>query len=347
MISDTLHERRLKLRDAAIVTDYYDNGAVKSRSSDHTRTDDVTSGVILAKKYYLHGELLHQETEFNPGMLYSFVFPQTQDGKIKCPNCGGVGENALFADGCPYCGAFYNMQYQSETLGKNEHSDYVIARRTRLLLPPVLILAVSIAIGMFMTVSTGRTATIFDYGKGAILGAAAGGLIYLVYAAFRSRAALTSEEMRKKHEQDLVLERFRKDLADHDLTVDTFVNCLSLGLRDYYYGSESEETADIIDFDILNYRDQQCILQDGNIYVNTGISIRYVRTDGEKIWSKETQKRIRLKKSGHTGQGAKAGLNITTCPYCGASIDLTAKKCSYCGTAFVYERVLCVESVSE
>ena len=215
-----------------------------------------------------------------------------------------------------------------------------------MLLPAVLILAASIALGMFITVSTGRTSTIFDYGKGALIGAIAGGLIYLVYAALRSRAALTSEEMRKKQDQDIVLARFRKDLADNALTMDTFVNCLCLGLRDYYYGSASEKTADIIDFDILGYRDQQCMMQDRNVYVTTDVSVRFVRTDGEKVWSKETQKRIRLKKSAHGGQGAKAGLNITTCPYCGASIDLVEKKCSYCGTAFAYERALNIESVS-
>ena len=134
--------------------------------------------------------------------------------------------------------------------------------------------------------------------------------------------------------------------ADNALTMDTFVNCLCLGLRDYYYGSESEKTADITDFDILGYRDQQCMMQDRNVYVTTDVSVRFVRTDGEKVWSKETQKRIRLKKSAHGGQGAKAGLNITTCPYCGASIDLVEKKCSYCGTAFAYERALNIESVS-
>ena len=114
MISDKVHEQRLLQKNAVIVTDYYDQGTTKIRSSDHTRVDDVGSGVILAKKYYMGGKLLHQETEFNPGMLYSFIFPKLEDGRVQCPNCGGIGEDALFSDGCPYCGAFYNMDYQSE-----------------------------------------------------------------------------------------------------------------------------------------------------------------------------------------------------------------------------------------
>ena len=75
MISDKVQEQRLRQKDTVIVTDYYDNGAARTRSSDHSKTDDVRSGVILAKKYFLRGKLAHQETEFNPGMLYSFVFP--------------------------------------------------------------------------------------------------------------------------------------------------------------------------------------------------------------------------------------------------------------------------------
>ncbi len=73
MISDKVQEQRLRQKNTVIVTDYYDNGAARTRSSDHTKADDVRSGVILAKKYFLRGKLAHQETEFNPGMLYSFA----------------------------------------------------------------------------------------------------------------------------------------------------------------------------------------------------------------------------------------------------------------------------------
>ena len=347
MISDKAHEKRLEKMDAVIETAYYDNGSTKTRVSDHKRMDDVTSGVILAKKYYLHGNLSHQETEFNPGILYSFVFPKTDDGKVKCPNCGAVGEDALFSDGCPYCGAYYNMQYSSEMLGKKDHSDYVIARRTRLFLPLALIMGISIAVGMFITVTTGRTATFFDYGKGAILGAVFGGLIYLVYAALRSRAALTSEEVRKKREQEIVLERFQSDLGANGLTMGDFVNGLNLGLRDWCFDSDAAETADIIDFDILDYRGQQLVRHEGAVYTSTDILIRFVHADQEKIWSKEGVKRIRLKKTGNTGASVKAGLNITVCPYCGASIDLTKKRCSYCAAPFGFERALTIENVTD
>ena len=50
MISDKVQEQRLRQKNTVIVTDYYDNGAARTRSSDHTKADDVRSGVILAKK---------------------------------------------------------------------------------------------------------------------------------------------------------------------------------------------------------------------------------------------------------------------------------------------------------
>ena len=40
-------------------------------------------------------------------------------------------------------------------------------------------------------------------------------------------------------------------------------------------------------------------------------------------------------------------VNRVKCPYCGASIDLTARRCSYCGTAFLYERPLNIERVAD
>lgn len=346
MISDKVHEKRLLKKDVVIVTDYYDNGSAKERSSDHSRADDVKSGVILAKKYYMHGKLLHQETEFNPGMLYSFIFPKTDDGKVQCPNCGGTGEDAVFSDGCPYCGAFYNMEYQSELLGGREHSDYVVQERKNLLFPLILIMLVCMSVGSFITVTTGRTSTIFDYGKGALIGAIVGGIIYLIYAASKSKSALTSKEIRKKYEQDLVMTRFKNDLSANGLTMSSFANNLNLGLRDYYFGSESEETKNIIDFDVLDYRGQNLIRQDGKVLVSTDLSIRLVSGDGEKVWADEQVKRVRLIKSAKAGVKQKAGLNITKCPYCGASIDLTERKCSYCGTPFLYERPLNIDSVT-
>ena len=346
MISDKVHEERLQKKNAVIVTDYYDQGAVKIRSSDHSKTENVRSGVILAKKYYLHGKLLHQETEFNPGLLYSFVFPALEDGRVQCPNCGGVGEDALFSDGCPYCGAFYNMDYQTELPGSREHSDYVLQERKSLLLPLLLIMAVCIAAGTFFTATTGRTSTVFDFGKGALIGGIVGGVIYLIYSAGKYRAALTSKEIKKKNEQDIVLRRFLSELQANGLTMATFINNLNLGLRDYYFGSDSDATKNIIDFDVLDYRGQNLTRQDGKVYVSTDVSIRLVSEDKDRVWSDETVKRIRMKKSEPPGLVQKAGLNIVKCPFCGASIDLQAKRCSYCGTAFLYERPLNIESVS-
>ncbi len=347
MVNDKIHEQRLKKMDVVISTDYFDNGSSKTRCSDHSRSDDVSSGVILAKKYFLHGKLLHQETEFNPGLLYSFVFPTLENGKVRCPNCGGIGENALFSEGCPYCGAFYNMEYQSELLGRRDHSDYVIQEQKGPFLPLIMIIAVCMFAGMFYTVTTGRTSTIFDYGKGALIGSIIGAVIYLIYSANKSKAALTSKEIKKKHEQDIILERFQRDLKENSLTMSAFANNLNLELRDYYFGSDTDKTRNIIDFDILDYRGQNLFKQDNYVFINTDISIRLISRDEEKICVEEANKRIRLKKSKNAGLTTRAGLNITKCPYCGASIDMTTKKCSYCGTTFSYERPLYIDNISE
>ena len=347
MISDKVQEQRLRQKNTVIVTDYYDNGAARTRSSDHTKADDVRSGVILAKKYFLRGKMVHQETEFNPGMLYSFVFPVLDNGQIQCPNCGGTGENALFEEGCPYCGAYYNMEYQSELLGSRDHSDYVIEERKVILIPLLLIMTVFIVLGIGLSLLTGRTATVFDYGKGALIGGIIGGLVFLCYAVHKYRAALTQQEITKKREQDVILTRFHRDLAANGLTMGEFANCLNLGLRDYYFGSDSEQTRDVVDFDVLEYRDQQVSSREGEIYVTAGVRLRLVSAEGEQIRSEIRQKRIRMKKGHSAGLHMRPGLNISTCPYCGASVDLTSRRCTYCGTAFLFERPLNMEQVYE
>ena len=205
--------------------------------------------------------------------------------------------------------------------------------------------------GIFLTVTTGRTSTVFDYGKGALIGGIIGCVLYLIYSARKYKADLTGKEMKKKREQDIVRQRFLKDLKENGLTMGTFANNLNLGLRDYYFGSESSETRNIIDFDVLDYRGQNLTSQDGKVYITTDVSIRLVSAENsgekEKVWSDEAVKRIRMRKSDRAGTGQKGGLNIVKCPYCGASIDLTARRCSYCGTAFLYERPLNIERVAD
>ena len=300
MISDKVQEQRLRQKNTVIVTDYYDNGAARTRSSDHT-----------------------------------------------CPNCGGTGENALFEEGCPYCGAYYNMEYQSELLGSRDHSDYVIEERKVILIPLLLIMTVFIVLGIGLSLLTGRTATVFDYGKGALIGGIIGGLVFLCYAVHKYRAALTQQEITKKREQDVILTRFHRDLAANGLTMGEFTNCLNLGLRDYYFGSDSEQTRDVVDFDVLEYRDQQVSSREGEIYVTAGVRLRLVSAEGEQIRSEVRNKRIRMKKGQSAGLHMRPGLNISTCPYCGASVDLTSRRCTYCGTAFLFERPLNMEQVYE
>ena len=349
MISDKVHEERLKKKDAVIVTEFHDGGAVKSRSTDRRKNDDIKAGVILAKRYYLHGKLRHQETEFNPGILYSYVFPSFEDGKVQCPACGGTGPDALFSEGCPYCGAFYNMNYSDETPGAREHSDYVVNRRSFFFLVYILIVAFSIAAGVLIAVTAGRTATVFDYLKGGLIGLAAGSAVslFLAWSRQKKKNTLTSGEIRKKAEQDRVLEKFREDLQENGLSTGIFASSLNLGLRDYYFGSDSEEARDIIDFDVLDYRNRQLTRQGDAVTVTAEIDLRLVSAEKDRITSRETTKTVRLKKSNSAGTGLKGGLNITACPYCGASIDLTARRCSYCGTSFKFERPLNIEKVSD
>ena len=193
----------------------------------------------------------------------------------------------------------------------------------------------------------GRTSTVFDFAKGALIGAMVGGLIYLGYSISRSGTGLTAEEVRKKREQDITLERFREGLAANGLTMGEFVNSLNLGLRDHYFGAESDDTKDIIDFDVLDYRNQQIFSQEGRVYAQVDAAVRLVSVDDDKVNSAETVKRIRMKKGEGTGPALKAGVNIVSCPFCGAAIDVTTGSCSYCKTPFRHDRPLNIEKVTK
>ena len=66
-------EKRLRRYGLQLITSFWDEHTVRRRASDGSVRDDIKSGVILNKKYYRQGKLLHTETMFSPLMQYSFV----------------------------------------------------------------------------------------------------------------------------------------------------------------------------------------------------------------------------------------------------------------------------------
>ena len=330
------HDERLRAKDIIVQTEYQDQGRLKIRRSDRKVEDDVVSGVILDKKYYLRQALRHQETEFNPGILYSFVFPTLDGGLVLCPNCGGVGEAKGFSDGCPYCGSYYNLEYDAEDRGSRSHSDYVNYTKDRVL-PMVLSILTCVAVVLLITLTSGRTLRPFDFIKGLAAGFLGGAALGFGWIYLRSKGGITDADRQKKARQECELQQLKECLKAAGSSMSEYTNSLVYELEAYFYG-DRQENADVIDFDLLDYLSYS-VSDDvaAPLQVDAKVLVRVVRFRSGRLRKEEQILSAALQRNESKHQHLKPGTNFRSCPNCGASLDITQTHCSFCGASIKNE----------
>ncbi len=346
MIYESLHKKRLQRQRIRIVTEYYDDGVTKRRSSDGENCDDVTNGVILDKKYFVEEKCVLQETEFNPGILYSFVYPETKDGLLQCPVCGGTADRDDFSEGCPYCGAPGNMEYAERKAGERDHADSVVGKSAKNALWFLLCVAVGVAICLPITVCTGRTALLMDYVKGAAIGLLIGLGAFLALQFVRSKLEVRRDEAEKRYRQAAVLQRFVRDLSGAGLTLKAFHNGLSAELNRYFYGDAEASVRDIVDFDILDINNQQIRETKDDRTILANVLLRTVSADGSKLSSESAWWSVGLRHEQKLPTfRPQSGLNIIECPNCGAKVNIEESNCRFCGSPIKWKRLLTLQSM--
>lgn len=346
MVYESLHKKRLQRQRIRIVTAYYDEGITKRRSSDGKDCDDVHNGVILDKQYFLGDKCVLKETEFNPGILYSFVYPETKDGMLQCPACGGVGSREDFSEGCPFCGAPGNLEYAERKAGERDHADAVVNRTARSALWLLLCIVIGVAVCLPITVCAGRTALLMDYVKGAAIGLLLGLAGFLVMQFVRSRLEVRQNEREKQQRQDIVLQTFVRDLSDAGLSLKAYHNGLFAELNRYFYEDGNTATENVADFDILDFRNRQVCKTGSDRMLSADVQLRIVTEDGGKLSSETGWRSIVLRhESKQPTIRLQGGLNMIECPNCGAKVSVEEPRCRYCGSAVVWQRPLTLVSV--
>lgn len=346
MVYESLHKKRLQRQRIRIVAEYYDNGITKRRSSDGENCDDVENGVILDKKYFAGEKCVLQETEFNPGILYSFVYPETKDGLLQCPVCGGTADRDDFSEGCPYCGAPGNMEYAERKAGERDHADSVVGRSAKNALWFLLCVVVGIAVCMPITVCASRTAFFMDYVKGAAIGLLIGLGAFLALQFVRSKLEVRKDETEKRYRQTAVLQRFVQDLSGAGLTLKAFHNGLSAELNRYFYGDTEASVRDIVDFDILDVKNQQIRETGDNRTILADVLLRTVSVDGSKLSSESAWWTVGLRHEHKLPTfRPNSGLNMIECPNCGAKVNIEEPSCRYCGSPVVLKSPLSLTSI--
>ena len=337
--SERPQEKRLSQFGLRIITSFWDEHAVRRRASDGSLRDDVVSGVIMDKKYERGGRLLRTETYFNPLMRYSFVINEKLRKSVQCPNCGWQGQTAEFVNGCPYCGAVYQVTYDSRQSAAQRSAEKKAKQLGEHLRALAVSLAVCIGVALLWVLATGRTFGLFDVLKGLAFGAAFGlAVFYGLYQASARRISQKAEEAYQR--QTAMLQQLERGLAELNLTLDGFFTCLNTEMAAGVFAGGAPENSDIVDFDILEYNGLRLDREGGAASVRAEMTVRVLRMRNNRLCSARTTAHAVLKANRVQQDPLHPEKPVVHCHACGSSIDRTKAACDYCGAPIRYMQPL-------
>lgn len=326
MITEKSHEERLKEFGLNIKTKYKSFDKVLERNTDGSKNDNIPEGVRIRKDYYYKGQVIHKEILFDSRILYRFVFNHNGEEQ-KCPNCGSVGKLDEFVNGCPYCGTYYNLDYDSRELGSKHYYDLTVKGNGYIVRTLIKDIIVSFVASLIFILVTSRTFTIFDMGK-VLLGTVLISAILFFVFYYIDAAIILSSVKKKKEELNKKQLEFWNRMSNYKIDKVTFYNNLNYELRKFYY---SDKNPSIIDYDILDYNWFNEEENENGFYIKVNVDIRLVEFIKGKVKSKLLNETYKFKR-GKVDKELCSGVNVIKCYNCGASIDATKGECEYCGS---------------
>ncbi|MBE6159948.1 MAG: hypothetical protein E7157_02750 [Lactobacillales bacterium] len=321
LISDKFHEKKLEELGINIKTKYFVGNKIYERNTDDSVNDDVVSGIMCEKDYYMGKKLVHKENQFDSRIEYTFISKDMEDTMHKCINCGMESKLEDFVDGCPYCKTKYNIDYTDKDLGSKYHYDRVLKNNSYRIITGIVDLIISIILSFIFIKITSRTFNIVDIYKVFIYGLILSMILYYFFYILDAYIILGPIKKYKDKQN-------QKQIAFWDRTkIDkkTFFNNLIYEIRKNYYLKK-----EIIDFDVLDYIEFNDFIKDNIQYIKVIAEVRIVYYNRGKIKSKIKKEEYLLRKNTDEKLILDEGTNVIKCYSCGSSIDVTEEACSYC-----------------
>ena len=331
LLTERFHEKKLKNLNINIITEYLDDGIRKIRNSDNSSNQDVTSGIRINKKYIKDGLMVHQEKEFNPRILYSYIAEEELDKEYKCKNCGATftpRETTI----CPYCRSNYNIDYTDKELSARYHCDRIIRSNKYVVITFIIDFLICELASFLYFINTGRTFMIFD-----MLKAFGFGLIFtliLFYVLYTLDAVIISlpVKMIKDKENKKKIEIWKK-LEELGVEKREFFNNFNSSLDEHYYKLDN----DVIDYDVLDYSSYDYFFDNKKrLNVKVTLIVRLEKCKGKVIKGEEITDTLILRKNEIDQEKLEQGLNFIKCHKCGASIDAAKHECEFCKSPVHY-----------
>ena len=334
LTSERNHEKRLNELNIRIKTLYSDGDKIYEKNTDNSKNDNLERGIRVEKDYYVNNKLKKKIYGFDPRIEYSFINSQQIGTDYTCPNCGMTARIDETLERCPYCDAYFNLDYKNKNKGSKITYDLVLHNRKYIIISLILSLIGAFVVS-FLYFSHGRTFNGYDIAKTVGIGVGVAFALFLVFYLLDSLFVLLPIKIKKnkinKNDDDVW-----KNLDERNVNYNTFYNNLYYELDKYYF---VELKSSVIDYDVIDFYNFKLVEDASNLYLSLDIIIREIVYKKNKFVKNTIIKKITLKKNNkpvvHTNDGEIHNIH---CYNCGASIDVMSDKCKYCDTPNNYNQ---------
>ena len=238
-----------------------------------------------------------------------------------------VGKLSEFVNGCPYCHTIYNIDYEEKDLGSKYHYDRVLRNPAYLFITGIVDYVVSIIFMFILLKNISRTFNEYDVAKVFIYGSILAMILYYFFYIVDAYVILEPIKRYKDKENKKQMEFWSRT----GINKKTFFNNLNYEVSNKYYNS-----ADIIDYDILDYDSFLDYHLNDDYFVKVKAYVRIVYFINKKFKAKYIEDTYVMKKNTNDIVKLENGFNKIKCHKCGASIDVTKGVCEYCHSSSKY-----------
>lgn len=331
-ISDFSQMKKLDRLGINIRTLYLDGEGTAERNTDGSRNDNVASGIRLKKFYFLKGRLVHETDRFDSRIKYRYMVEGEDGEHFVCPNCAAPAEENSLEEGCPYCGTFFNIDYDDKLAGAKVHYDMLVSSLPYRLSVSLLALAGAGFLLWLYVRLTGRALDLFDRLKISAFGLIAWGLLYFLFYWLEAKILLPpllAAKERKNWEE----KRFLSRLEEQGISQKSFINALHFELSRLYYTPESP----VIDFDIESFESFEDFMTEGpeeHLGVRLRLVLRLVFFEKGRIREKRMKKKFVLIHEARAELKLSGNVKVIRCKNCGGSVNAVTGRCENCKTLY-------------
>lgn len=321
-ISDKYQCDKLNKLNINIKTKYIVGNNILERNSNNSNNDNIESGIIAQKEYYLNDKLVYTENKFDSRIEYTFISNDLNKEHV-CPNCSAVFKCSDNNYSCPYCGTYYNIDYIDKDLGGKYHYDRVLRSNKYRIITGIVDIIICLILTYIFIKNTSRTFNEYDISKIFIYGGILSLILYYFFYILDAYLVLGPIKRYKDKINQKQIEFWNRTKIDKK----KFFNNLNFEIRKKYYSNPN-----IIDYDIIDYDDFSEYTKNDILYVKVDVYVRIVEFKDNKIVSNYKVDNFVLKRVNKNTLENNGDLNIIKCSNCGASVDVLKGECEYCHT---------------